>query len=151
MNPWPSGAIRCLKGADFIVALQCQCDLVETLQQPLAPPRIDLEGVVLSGRRENRLRLKIDTDPSCPLCCLDVGRQRIDDFLVDNDGENSILKAVGEEDIAETRTDNGADAHLLQRPDRAFTGRATAEIRPGHEDLGLPVWLAIQNERRVLR
>src|SRR6185312_3318409 len=50
-EPGAGRAILRLKGADFVAALQRQCDLIETLQQTLAPPRIDLERVVFSRRR----------------------------------------------------------------------------------------------------
>ena len=66
-------------------------------------------------------------------------------------GKDAVLKAVGEENIAEARADDGADAHLLQRPHRAFTGGAAAEIGTGDEDFRLPIRLAVQNEFGVLR
>src|SRR5262249_44590147 len=113
MDPGSRGAIGCLKCANFVVALQRQCDLIETLQKSLAPPRIDLERVVLSGRRDNRLRLEVDADFPGALCCLDIGRKGIDDGLIDDNGKDSILEAVGKEDVAKAGADDGPDSHFL--------------------------------------
>jgi hypothetical protein len=100
MDPWPRCAIRSLKIPDFVIALQCQRDLVEPLQEALAPSRIYLERDLLSGWRDNRLRLKVDADSSGALGDLDFGSKRVDDLLVDHDREDAILKAIGKEDVA---------------------------------------------------
>jgi len=69
MNPGPRRPVGSLKASDFVVALQRQRNLVETLQETFPPARINLEIVPLSRRRSDRLRLKIDADPPCPLRC----------------------------------------------------------------------------------
>ena len=43
MNPRPLGSVGGLKGADFVIALQCQSDLVETFKQAGAAAWINLE------------------------------------------------------------------------------------------------------------
>ena len=48
MNPRPRGTVGGLEGPDFVVPLQRQRNLIEPLQQALAPPRIDLETVLFS-------------------------------------------------------------------------------------------------------
>src|SRR5882757_7659589 len=135
MYPGPPRTIGRLKGSNFTIPLQRQRDLVEALQQALAAARINLEGVPLSGWRYDRLRLEIDADLARALRRLDVGRERVDDLFLNHDRKNSVLKAIGEEDIAKTRADDGADSHLLQRPDRPLARRTTSEIRAGHENL----------------
>src|SRR5580692_13185564 len=144
-------AIRCLESLDFIVAPQRLQDLIEALKKTGAAARIDLKTVFGSRRRCDRLRLQIDADPPRPLREFDLGGKPVDNLLVDDDGQDAVLKAVGEENIAEARTDDGADARFLQRPYRAFAGRAAAEIRPGDEDLRLPVGLAVQDKGRIFR
>src|SRR5690242_19920178 len=100
MDPGPRCAIRSLKRLDFVIALQCQRDLVEPLQEALAPPRINLEGVLLSRRRDDRPRLKVDADPSGALGGFDLSGKRVNDLLVDHDREDPVLKAIGKEDVA---------------------------------------------------
>jgi hypothetical protein len=43
MYPRPRYAVGCLKGADFVVALHCQCDFIETFKQSDALARINLK------------------------------------------------------------------------------------------------------------
>src|SRR5450631_518178 len=151
MDPGPLRAVRRLKGPNFVVALQRQRDFVETFEQPGAPPRVDLETVPFSRGRGDGLLLQIDADTPCPLRVLDLRRKAVDDLLVDDDGKDSILEAVGEKDIAEARADDGTDPHLLQRPHRPFAGRAATEIRSGDEDFRLTIGLAVQDELGILR
>ena len=66
-------------------------------------------------------------------------------------GRMPFWKAIGEEDVAEARTDHGADAAFLQRPHRAFARGAAAEIRPGDQDLRLAIGLAVEDEFRIFR
>jgi hypothetical protein len=50
VDPGPFGPVSRLKGADFVVAPQCQRDLVETFQQSDATARIDRKIMSLSRR-----------------------------------------------------------------------------------------------------
>ena len=104
MDPWPRCAVGGLKGPDFVIALQRQCNLVEPLQQAFAPSRVNVKTACRSGRRRDRLLLEVDANASRPLRDFDFRGEAIDDRLVDNDRQNSVLEAVGEEDFA------GADA-----------------------------------------
>src|SRR5271169_5821123 len=151
MDPGPCRAVGCLKGANFMVALQRLCNLVETLQQAVAAARVDLEPMLLARWRGNRLALEVDADPSRPLREFDFRGQTIGNLLVDDNGQNSVLKAVGKEDVAKTRANDGADTHLLQRPNRPFAGRPAAEIRTGDQDFRLTVGLTVQDERGIFR
>jgi len=72
-------------------------------------------------RHGDRLRFQIDADPPSSLRGFDLRGEAIDNLLVDDNRENPVLKAVGEEDVAKTRADDGADAYLLQRPHRSLT------------------------------
>src|SRR5665647_3314058 len=112
MNPRPLGAVGRLKGADLLVALQRQRDLVEAFEQPGAAARIDLEMESLSRGRGDRLCLEIDANAPRALRVFDLSGKAIDNFLVDRDGEDAVLKAIGKEDIAEARADDGANAHF---------------------------------------
>jgi hypothetical protein len=60
MDPRPRGAVDRLKGPDFIIALQCQCNLIETSEQPGTAAGVDLETMPLSGRRGDGLLLEIN-------------------------------------------------------------------------------------------
>src|SRR5229473_4925359 len=106
MDPGPRFAVGRLESANFMVALQRQRNLVETLQQAFASARINFEPMLFARRRDNRLPLQINADPSRPLREPDLGGQAIDNLLVDDNGKNSVLKAVGKENVAETRTDD---------------------------------------------
>ena len=44
VDPGPLRPVGRLKGADFVIALQCQRDFIETFQQARAPARIDLQS-----------------------------------------------------------------------------------------------------------
>jgi len=150
MDPWPRCAVSGLKGPDLVIPLQRQRNLVEPLQQAFAPPRINLEPVRFSGRRNDRLFLEIDGDAPRALRDRDLRGEPIDNRLVDDDRQNSVLEAVGEEDIAEARTYYSANTHLLQRPYRPFARRPATEIRSGNQDFRLPVGLAVQDEFGIL-
>src|ERR1700730_6458025 len=100
MNPGPRRTIGSLKGHDFVIALQCQRDLVDALQETFAPPWVDLEPDLLSRWRDNRLRLKVDADSSGALGRFDFGSKWVDDFLVDHNREDAVLKTIGKEDVA---------------------------------------------------
>src|SRR5690349_16823033 len=151
MDPGPRIPIRRLKGADLAIALQGERDLVEPLQKAFAAPRIDLEFDLLAGGRKNRLRRKVDADAPGALRRLDIGGKLVHDLLVDDDGQDTVLKTIGEKDIAKARADDGADTVLLERPHRALARGAAAEIRTGHENFGATQGFAVQDEIRILR
>src|SRR3954470_23132963 len=143
MYPGPLGAVGGLKRLNLMLPAQGQRDFIEAFEKPGAPSRIDLETVPRSGWRGNGLLLQVDADASGPLRVLDLRGEALDDLLVDDDGKDPVLKAVGEENVAEAGADDGADAHLLQRPDRRFPRGAAAEIRARDQDFGLTVRLAV--------
>ena len=101
MDPGPLIAVRGLESPDFVVAPQCQQDLIETFEQSGAAAGVDFKTVLLSRRRRDGLRLKIDADASRSLRVLDLRGKAIDNLFIDNDGEDSVLEAVGKENIAE--------------------------------------------------
>src|SRR3982074_1500195 len=88
---------------------------------------------------------------SGPLGALDLRSKSVNDLFVDNDRKNTVLKAIGEKNVAEARTDNGADSHLLQRPNPPFGERAATEIWSGDKNFSLPIRLTVQDECRILR
>src|SRR5579871_5406092 len=151
MNPRPLGAVGGLKGANFGVALQRELDFIEALQEPGAAARIDLKAMHLSGWRGDRLLLQVDRHAACALTLLDFNRKTIDDLLVDDDGQDSVLETVGEKDIAKTRADDGADAIFLERPHRALARGAATEIRPSDQDFRVAIRLAVEDELRIVR
>src|SRR3954468_18120266 len=106
MDPRPRGAIGLLERPDFMVALQSLHHLVQPLQQSLAPARVDVEAQRLAFWRRDGLRLQIDRDFSRALCRLDLGGEIFSGLLVDDDGQDAILEAVGEENVAEARTND---------------------------------------------
>src|SRR5580698_6441639 len=108
MNPRPLGPVGGLKGTNFSVALQRQLDLVEADQQTGAAARIDLETMHLSRGRSDRLLFQIDSHATRALAVLDFHCQFIDDRLVDHYRKDAVLEAIGEEDIAKARADDGA-------------------------------------------
>src|SRR3954447_5497633 len=54
--------------------------------------------------------------------------------VVENDREEPDLRAVGVEDVAEGRRDDGLEAKLPERPWRVLAGGAAAEVPSGDED-----------------
>src|SRR5271169_3069015 len=98
MDPGSLFPVSRLEGADFMIALQRLRDFVETSEKPGAAAWIDLETMGFSRRRGDGLCFQIDTDTPRALRGLDVSGKPVDDLLVDEDGQDSILKAVGEED-----------------------------------------------------
>src|SRR5579872_1041821 len=107
--------------------------------------------MLLARWRGNGLLFQIDADASRPLAEFDFGGETIDNLLIDHNRENAVLKTIGEENIAKSRPDNGADSHFLQRPHRTLARRTATEIRPGNEDLSAPVGFAVEDEIRVFR
>src|SRR5262249_37636727 len=109
MDPGPGGAIGFLERADFIVALQGQHYFVQSLQQALAPARIDVETQRFALWRRDGLRFQIDRDLSRSLRRLDLRGKIFSGLFVDNDGQDAVLEAIGEEGIAKARADDGPD------------------------------------------
>src|SRR5205823_9505787 len=109
VDPGTFGAVGRLKGADFVIALQCQRDFIETFQQPRAPARIDGKFVPLSRRRQDRLLLQVDADAPGTLGLLHFRSKAIDDRLADDNRQDTVLEAIGKEDVAKARADDGAD------------------------------------------
>ena len=62
--------------------------------------------------------------------------------------QDAGLGAVGEEDLAEARRDDAADAEIRQRPHRLLAARSGPEARPGDEDAGAVVGRPVQHEVR---
>jgi len=83
-----------------MVSLQRQRNLIKPLQQSLPAALIDFEGVLSARRCSDGLRFEIDADPTRSLGSFDLGRQVINNRLVDHDGQDSVLKAVGKKDVA---------------------------------------------------
>src|SRR6202023_1255068 len=98
-----------LKGAYLVVALQCERDFIEAVQETRAEARIDLEAMHSSRWRGDRLLFQIDGDAPSALAVFDFHREPVDNFLIDGDRQDAVLKAVGEKDIAKARADNGAN------------------------------------------
>src|SRR6476661_7355500 len=107
--------------------------------------------MLLTRRQSDLLLPEIDTDPPGALRGLDLSREAVDNRLVDDDRQDSVLKAVSEENVAEARPDESANAQFLQRPHRSFARRAATKIRPGDKDFRLPIRLPVQDEFRILR
>src|SRR5262249_57050246 len=120
MDPGPRGAIGFLERADFMVALQGQHYFVQSLQQALTPARIDVETQRFALWRRDGLRFQIDRNLSRSLRRLDLRGKIFGGLLLDNDGQDAVLEAIGEEDIAKARAYAAADPHFLHRPHRAL-------------------------------
>src|SRR4051794_12388604 len=151
MYPGAACAVGCLKRRNLMLAPQRQCDFIETFEKSGAAARIDLKTVPHSRWGGNGLLLQIDADAPRALRVLDLRGKTIDNLLVDHDGEDSVLEAVGEENVAEAGTDNSADTHFLQRPDRRLPRGAATEVRTRDQDFSPTVRLAVQDEFRILR
>src|SRR4051794_6684362 len=100
MDPRTLRAIRSLERPDFVVAPQRELDLIETVEQPGAPARVDLEMVARSRGRGDGLLVQVDADTPGALGGLDFGGKAVDHRLVDDDRKNAVLEAVGVEDVA---------------------------------------------------
>src|SRR3984957_14792435 len=150
MNPGSLFPVSRLEGADFVIALQRLRDFVEPTEKPFTATRVDLKTMGFPRGRGDGLRLQIDSNPPRPLRALDVGGKPVDDLLVDDDGKDAVLKAVGEENIAKAGADDGAAPHLLPPPPRPFARGAAAEIRSRHQDFRVSVRLAVEDELRIL-
>src|SRR5882724_4791262 len=106
MNPRPPVAIARLEGGDLVGAAQGHADLVEAGHHRIAPPRLDGEGVALARGRGDDAMLEIDGDAAGALACLDLARQAVDRFRVEDDWQHAVLEAVVEEDVAIARRDD---------------------------------------------
>src|SRR6476646_4198116 len=100
VDPWAAGFVGFLECANGIVPSQRQHDLVEAFEEASPAAGIDVEAMDLAGGRRDGLRLKVNRDAARALAFLDLGHEAIDDGLVDDDREDAVLEAVGEEDVA---------------------------------------------------
>src|SRR3954451_19765144 len=97
MYPGAPCAVGCLKRRNLMLAPQRQRDFIETVEKSGAAARIDLKTVPHSRWRSNRLLLQVDANAPRALRVLDLRGKTIDNLLVDDDGQDSVLEAVGEE------------------------------------------------------
>ena len=131
--------------------LQCQADLVQTVDQAVLAERIDLEAADhVPVHPLDRLLRQVDDQLEAEEG-LDVGEHLIDFRLREPDRQQAVLEAVVEEDVGEARRDHAPESVVVQRPRRMFTRRPAPEVLPGDQHGGALVARLVQHEVRVQR
>src|SRR3990172_1629468 len=149
----PAWPLR-LERRDLLVLLERQGDLVEPVQQRVAPELVRARVLMHHERRLEPLRIG-------HLAALQVHRQLVAGGLLrlphhgvhlllrQNHRHHAVLEAVLVEYVRETRRDDCPYAVLPHRPHRVLPRGATAEVAPRHQDGGAAVALVVHDERRV--
>ena len=126
-------------------------DVVETVQQSVLAPRIDLEGDHPSGRRDDRAILEIDRDAGIAGRGAHLVGQRLHLVQRQRHRQDAVLEAVAVEDVSVGGRDHRLHAHAGERPHRALAARPTAEVLGGENDRRAAIGLLVQHAVGVLR
>src|SRR5205807_9523275 len=119
----PADAINVFEVLDCSAAPQREGEVVEPLQQSLAPQRAQLERESPAAGRGDLAALDVDPEPfRAGACLFDEGR---DLLCSEHDRHHAVLETVGTEDVAEARRDDAAEAHAAHGPHRRLA-RASA-------------------------
>src|SRR5436190_15083324 len=115
VNPRPLLAVPRLEGRDLRRALQRHGDLVQSFEQGLATRGLHRKGMALAGGRSDGHLGEIDANAARTLARLDLAGQALHRLPVEHHGQQAVLEAGVEEDVAEARADDAADAGLVAR------------------------------------
>src|SRR6185503_7485150 len=139
-----------LEGADLVRVAQRKADLVETVQQAVLAEGVDVEAEFLRAiRRRHRLAFQVDRQLE-PGKRGGVVEELVDLVLAQHHGQEAVLEAVGEEDVAERRRDHAAKAEVHQRPGRVLARGAAAEVLAAEKDRRALVARLVEDKARVL-
>src|SRR3990170_8531656 len=149
----PAWPLR-LERRDLLVLLERQGDLVEPVQQRVAPELVRARVLMHHERRLEALRVG-------HIAALQVHRQLVAGrplrlphdgvhLLLSHDhGHESVLEAVLVEDVREAGRDHRPNAVLPHRPHRVLPRRAATEVAVRDQDGGAAVALVVHDELRV--
>lgn len=121
-----------LVSLDGILLLQGEADVIEAVEKAVLAERVNLEVDLGATSAGDSLSLKVNLEVLDVLSGLHEG---VNILLGKNDGEDTVLKAVVEEDITEGGGDDAAEAHVEKTPGSVLTGRSAAKVVSGHKDL----------------
>src|SRR4051812_42577444 len=125
-NPGPGSLVAGLERCDSVRVLQRETDLVQPLQQRVAPQGLDSERHLGGVRRDHDLAFEIDGHAG--VAALALLRELLDLLGGQDHGEYPVLKTIVGEDVAKARSDDAADPGELEGPDRTFARGATSEV-----------------------
>src|ERR1700752_3381838 len=140
-----------LEGADLVRVREREGDLVDPVQQAMLAERFDLEAKdVRAVERGNALLLEIDGEPESRKG-FGLVEELVDLMRRQDDGEQTVLEAVVEEDVAERGRNERAKPVVEQRPRRVLARAAAAEVAARKQYLRALVALLVQHEVGVER
>src|SRR5258706_3825150 len=109
-----------LEGADLVRVAQRQADLVEAVQQAVLAELVDLETELLRAvGGGDALRFQVDDQAESRK--RRVVEEIVDLVLAQHHGQQAVLEAVDEEDVAVRRSNERPEAVIAQRPRRVRT------------------------------
>src|SRR5690606_27449242 len=121
------------ESTDLVRFLQCQTDIVETIQHAVLAESIDLERITGAAIcRADDLLLQIDHQTEAREC-LDFIEQMVDLRFTEHDRQQAVFVAVVKENIGKTRGQNRTEAILAQRPGSVLTRRTATEVLAGQQ------------------
>jgi hypothetical protein len=118
----PASALPPPRTRRSLRALQGQRHVVEPVDEPVLDVLVDLEPEDSLGAVDG---LVVEIDPR-----LSGRGDRAAVVLVEDDGQQAILGAVGEEDVGERRRDHRVKAVVLERPDGVLREEPEPKFRP---------------------
>jgi predicted extracellular nuclease len=142
VDPGTSPPVFGLERGDVGLAPARESDLVEALEERLPPHGVHVERDLAPARCRDHLALEVDgEEPSLPR----LGGERSDLPHREHDGQNRVLEAVLEEDVAEARCHDAAVAEGLHRPHGGLARAAAAEVLSREQQRRVAVLGAVQH------
>lgn len=134
--------------ADCGVLLQGQGDIIETVEEALPTKFFDVEVEFESFLVMDRFRLEVDRQSVDATICL--FEQLVDLRWGEDDGQDTVLETIVEEDVGEALGDDNTKTVIFQRPDGVFTAGTAAEVPSRDQDAGTGRVRLVQLEIRIV-
>ncbi len=124
---------------------QRPADVVQPLEQGMFFEIIDLKMQDPPARRSDRLRWQVNVQ-GIALAGLDLGKELLDDSIIECHGQDAVIEAVVIEDVSKAGSDEAAEAIFQDRPRRVFTRGAAAEVITCQQDAHTLVARLVEHE-----
>ena len=126
---------------DGCVLREQEAELIDAIQQAVARETFERKFHLRAVGQRERGAFDVDGDFDAR-----IGEQPRVSLLVDDDGQQAVLQAVGAEDVGELGADDGLESEILQRPGRMFTRRPATDVAAGDENRGAFRFGTVQHE-----
>src|SRR5712691_3148460 len=136
-------------GRNFRFVLQCETDVVQTIEQAMAYKIVD--GELRAKALIVMYLALLQVDGELVIFYLAGAPHHFSSFILAQEhGEETIFRAVVGEDVGEGRGNDGAESEIRQRPDRMLTRGTAAKVLSSDQNARSCVARLVQYKTRVL-